>query len=496
MAAAALPGGGSEMSNWRETMRKAWPLLATLGLVLALSACGGGGEEGGEGTATPGVSATPGGSATPATGTATTGGGTVEITMWHSEVAANLDTIQALTRRFNSSQSEVKVKLAYQGTEAEEMTKLVASLGGGQLPDVVYMNEASTQRLIDSGAIAPVQDFIDQENYNLSDLDKKAVAYYTLDDKLWAMPFGMIVPLLYYNKIPLREVGLDPENPPKDTEELRQASEKLVKRDSHGNLTRTGLAIDITAWHLDLVLQEHGDLYANNENGRAGRATEVLFNGPTGQAFFQWWRDMVKDDLAINVGRNLTAADTFLAMGAGRTAMTVGSSSALRSVVDVLEGGLAQTKVELGVANQPGVPGGTGLPGVYSRALWIMNRSPKEKQEAAWKYIKWLMEPEQQAEWYAGSGFLPVSISAYDLPAAKEIEAKYPQFKVAAELYLATSSSPATLGPLLGPQLDVSEFINKQIEEMLVGDKDPIEALNDAAKESNETIAEYNRRIE
>ena len=176
---------------------------------------------------------------------------------------------------------------------------------------------------------------------------------------------------------------------------------------------------------------------------------------------------MVKEDLAINVGRNLTAADTFLAMGAGRTAMTVGSSSALRSVVDVLEGGLAQTEVELGVANQPGVPGGTGLPGVYSRALWIMKSSPKEEQEAAWKFIKWLMEPEQQAEWYAGSGFLPVSISAYDLPAAKEIEAKYPQFKVAAELYLATSSSPATLGPLLGPQLDVSEFINSRSKRCL-----------------------------
>ena len=152
--------------------------------------------------------------------------------MWHSEVAANLDTIQALTRRFNSSQSEVKVKLAYQGTEDEEMTKLVASLGGGELPDIVYMNEANTQRFIDSGAIAPVQDFIDQENYDLSDLDKKAVDYYTLDGKLWAMPFGMVVPLLYYNKITFREVGLDPEKPPKDMEELRQASEKMLKRDS------------------------------------------------------------------------------------------------------------------------------------------------------------------------------------------------------------------------------------------------------------------------
>jgi sn-glycerol 3-phosphate transport system substrate-binding protein len=307
---------GEPMDGKQVRVRRILFLLACLALVLALAACGG--EEGGEGTSTPGgVSATP-------------GGGTVEINMWHSEVAANLDTIQKLTRRFNDSQSEVKVKLAFQGEVNEMMAKLVSSLRGGSLPSIVYMNEANAQRFIDSGAAAPLQEFIDQENYDLSDLDKKAVEYYTIDGKLWAMPFGMIVPLLYYNKIPFREVGLDPEKPPKDIEELRQASEKLLKRDSNGNVTRTGLAIDLAAWHLDLVLQEHGDLYGNNDNGRDGRITEALFNGPTGQALFQWWRDMVKDDLAINVGRNPTGADTFLTMGAGRTAMTVGSSSALR----------------------------------------------------------------------------------------------------------------------------------------------------------------------
>jgi sn-glycerol 3-phosphate transport system substrate-binding protein len=376
------------------------------------------------------------------------------------------------------------------------MAKLIASLGGGQLPAIVYLNESNAQRLIDSGAVTPVQEFIDRENYDLSDLDKKAIQYYTVDGKLWAMPFASNIPLLYYNKITFREVGLDPEKPPKDTEELRQVSEKMVKRDAHGNLTRTGLAIGISAWHLDIALQEHGDLYANNENGRAGRATEVLFNGPTGQTFFQWWHDMVEDDLALNVGRDPTGADTYLAVGAGHVGMTSGDSVALRSVVDALEGGLAQTEVELGVANRPGVPGGTGLPGIYGRALWIFKSRPKEEQEAAWKFIKWLMEPEQQAQWYAGSGFLPVNGKAFELPAAKEIEAKYPQFKIAAELYLAASVSPASPGPLLGPAFDVGQVVNRAIEEMLVGNKDPIAAINDAAKDANEIITEYNRRIQ
>ena len=129
------------MSNWQQTVSKAWPLLVTFGLLMALAACGGGGEEdGGEGTATPGGS--PPASA-PRSATPTASGGTVEITMWHDNVAATLNAIEGLVRRFNASQSEVKVKLAYQGTDVEEMTKLVASLSGGDLPNIVQESEVS-----------------------------------------------------------------------------------------------------------------------------------------------------------------------------------------------------------------------------------------------------------------------------------------------------------------------------------------------------------------
>ena len=154
----------------------------------------------------------------------------------------------------------------------------------------------------------------------------------------------------------------------------------MLQRDAHGNVTRSGVAIDITGWHLDSTLAEHDDLYANNDNGRTGRATEVLFNGPTGQAFFQWWHDMVKEGLAIDVGQNPTGADTFLTIGSGRAGMCFGSSAALRSVVDVLEGGLQGKQVELGVANQPGVPGGTGLPGIYGRGLGSSSRAPRRSR--------------------------------------------------------------------------------------------------------------------
>jgi sn-glycerol 3-phosphate transport system substrate-binding protein len=369
----------------------------------------------------------------------------------------------------------------------------MASLGSGDVPAIIYLAEVDAQRVMDSGAARPVQEFIDREDYDLSDFDEKAIQYYTVDGQLHGMPFAIAVPLLYYNKLNFLEVGLDPEEPPKDLEEVREASQKLVVRDSHGNVLRAGIALDIDPWYLELTLAEHGDFYVNNSNGREGRATEVLFDGPTGQAFFRWWHDMIKDGLAVNVGRNPGGDAALLAMGVGQATMSFASSQALRSVVDVLErGGM---DVELGVVGQPGVPGGTGQPGAYSRGLWILKGRPEAEQEAAWKFIKWLLEPEQQAEWYAGTGLLPVRHSAYDLPAAQSVVAEYPHFRVPVDLVLETPSTLESLGPLLGPIRDVREVVATAVEETVVGSRDPIEALDDAAAEANDIIEDYNRRV-
>jgi hypothetical protein len=52
------------------------------------------------------------------------------------------------------------------------------------------------------------------------------------------------------------------------------------------------------------------------------------------------------------------------------------------------------------------------------------------------------------------------------------------------------------IGPLLGPFTEVRETTIVAQEEITVAGRDPIEALNDAAEESNQIIAEYNQRVE
>jgi sn-glycerol 3-phosphate transport system substrate-binding protein len=400
--------------------------------------------------------------------------------------------------RFNASQNEVKVEPIYQGNDQDLALKLIGSMSSGNVPTIAYMADPPwTQVMIDSQQIVPMQQYIDRDKYDLSDFAPAAIAYYTVDNTLYSMPGGLAVPLMYYNKIQFREAGLDPEQPPRDLDEVRTASEKLVQRDSAGNVTRFGFALSLEPWWVEAILSGAGELYINNDNGRDGVATEVAFDNPAGRKFFQWWHDMVDESLALNTGSSAnTGVDALMAVAVRKAVMVLSTSAAMRSIVDVLgRGGLEG--IDLGVAPLPGIPGAVpeGSPGIYTRSLWIMSGRPEAERDAAWTFIKWLMEPEQQAEWFAGSGYLPVRNSAYDLPAAKDVIARYPEFQIPVDLFAKTATTTAALGPLLGPFQQVRDAVRVAVESMLSASASPDEAMAAAVKESNAAISDYNRRM-
>jgi sn-glycerol 3-phosphate transport system substrate-binding protein len=449
-------------------------MLAAVMLGALLAACGGGG--GGKGGVTP------------------TASGPVTINVWHTMTASNQDTLKSLVDRFNGSQNEVRVNLVYQGTPDECLTKVLAVLGTSDAPAVVQLLDIHTRLMVDSQEIVPVQDFIDRENYDLSDFEPRAVEYYTLEGKLQSMPFNVSTNILLYDKNAFRDAGLDPEKPPATLDEVRQYSEKLLRRDGAGNVVRSGIALDVGPWYLENMLVMHGDLYADNENGRDAPATEVVFNQEAGKEFFRWWRDMIRDNLAINTGRNPGGVDNLLAVGAGRAAMTISSSAALGSLISVLESS-EQPSIDLGVAPLPGLEGSIAGPPVGDSSLWIMKGRPEAEQEAAWKLIKYLMEPEQQAEWFAGTGFVAVRKSSYDLPAATQTVARHPVFMVPVDQLRRGPDTPATRGALVGPFPQVREALAQNIEQMILQSKDPDKALDDAVAQANQIIADYNQRL-
>ena len=98
--------------------------------------------------------------------------------------------------------------------------------------------------------------------------------------------------------------------------------------------------------------------------------------------------------------------------------MTVDTSAALGTVLSVLGSGQFPG-VDLGVAPLPGLPG-DGATFVGGGANYIVKGDDPAKVEAAWRFAKYLDEPETQAKW-AQTGYIPIRQSAIDTPEVQQL---------------------------------------------------------------------------
>jgi len=420
-----------------------------------------------------------------------TPGGVVNLTLWHSMRAPYSDALGRIVNEFNESQATYQIEPIYQGSYTESLNKLIAGSGTDNIPALIQLDDVSTQLMQDSGAITPVQDFIDDDDYDLTDFEPKAIAYYRNGDNLDSMPFNLAGPLLFYDKTDFEDAGLDPESPPATLEEVREAAEALVKRDQGGSVTRNGIALQVSPWFFEQMLAKQGALYVNNDNGRSDRADEALFQGPEGLEILTWYRDMVEDGLAYYANDD---TDALLSVAQDRTSMSIGSTAVLGAAV-ALVALTGEDATRLGTAPIPapepaaGTEGGIVLGGA---SLWIMNGRPDDEQRGAWEFIKFASTPEQQAQWHVDTGYFPTRLSAYDQPVAVQRAQEFPQFNTAVEQLHSSPDNAATNGALVGPFNEVRDRIKAAFQQVLAG-ADPASELESAAEDAAGAMEEYNR---
>lgn len=398
--------------------------------------------------------------------------------------------LQRMAEEFNVAQTRYQAVLIYQGGYTESLNKLISSVRSGDVPSVIQLSDVSTQIMIDSEAITPVQRFIDDEGYDLSDFEPKALDYYSVDGTLYSMPFNLAGPILYYDRQAFEDAGLDPDRPPATLDEVRAYSERLLVRDEKGEVTRTGISLEISAWSFEQMLAKGGALDVNNGNGRDGRATEAVFDGQVGVDIIEWWDAMVEDGLAYNAGTDTT--DAMLKLATEEAAMGIASSGALRALIGaVILAGRDPARYDTGPMPGPeSEDGGIILGGA---SLWILNGRPEEEQQGAWEFLKFTAEPEQQAQWHSDTGYLPSRLSSYDLPVAVKAREEFPQFETAVQQLRASPDNRATQGALVGDFGSVRDRVVEAFERVLAGGADPAQELQAAADDATDIIRQYNR---
>jgi sn-glycerol 3-phosphate transport system substrate-binding protein len=413
----------------------------------------------------------------------------VQLTFWHAMVRENEATLQTLTDEFNASQSDVKVNLVNQTSYESLFAKYKAGLGGGELPDLVQLEDTSLQSAIDSQSVLPVAACVKADKYSLKDFIPRTIDYYTVEGTLVGMPFNVSNPVFYYNQQAFEKAGLDPSKPPTTLDEIKDAAQTIVD----AGVTTKGYAIKLDPWYLEQWLAKAGKIYVNESNGRKSRATATAFNNPVGVEIAAWLKDMVDSGLAVNTGKPEGNIDNLLAIGSDNAAMTIDSSASLGTITQVLESGQFPN-VTVGVAPMPGPVGKGGIL-VGGAALYIVNTSSKAQQDAAWQYIKYLVDPEQQATWGANTGYVPLRMSATELPAIQELWSSKPYYKVAYDQLVTGVNNPATAGPVIGPYQAIRDGVIDELTAMLTQGKSAKSAVKSAAAKGNEALEDYNARV-
>ena len=482
------------MKTTRTRSRSKAVFAAVSALVLGLGACGGGGDDdgaaGGNGDAGGGAPELPD-CPVDALDQAT---GPVEIEFWHAMVRANKDELERLTKVFNESQTKVRVKLSESPSYGDNFTRYKSGLATGALPDLVQIEDTALQQMIDSGSVLPASACVEADGYDTSDHIERVLAYYTVQDVLWPMPFNVSNPILYYNKSVFRAAGLDPESPPGTLEELRAASQAIVD----SGAATYGLAFKTDAWFFEHWTAMSGRPFVNNGNGRKARATEVLFDDEEGVAQWEWLQGMHRDGLLLSTGD--AGFDHFLAVGEGKAAMTIDTSAALGTIFQVLGSG-QYAGVDLGAAPMPGPRSDDGGVLVGGAALYIVNRSDPVEQAAAWEFAKFLNEPQRQAEWSAATGYIPIRRSATELAPITQAWQARPELRIAYDQLLSGADNEATAGPVIGAYGSggggegVRGAVVEGLNSMFVRDLPAAEALAETARKADERIQEYNDRV-
>lgn len=413
----------------------------------------------------------------------------VEINFWHGMTANNETTLQALTDEYNSSQDKVRVKLVFQGTYDEMSDKYITALRGGELPNVVMLEETRIQPMIDTKSVLPAQACIDAAEYDTSDHLEAVLDEFRIDGDLWPMPFNVSGPVLYYDTNDFEKAGLDPADPPSTYDELLEAA-RAIKA---SGAARSGMALTLRPGNIEQWFNMAGEPIVDHGNGRDGRAEQALLDSEVGIEAFTFMKQMMDEDLAVNVGNNANEADNVLALGAGDAGMTIGTSAALGTIWSVKDAG-QYADVGVGVAPMPGPEtaedGGILTSGA---ALWIVDRGASNEEKAAsFDYLRFLNEPSSQATWHLGSGYIPIRKSVVDDPKIQELWQRRPSYRVAYDQLLASKGGT---GPIIGAYKEFREAITEGLERVVVRREDPAEVLATIDEKATEAIQSYNERI-
>jgi sn-glycerol 3-phosphate transport system substrate-binding protein len=127
--------------------------------------------------------------------------------------------------------------------------------------------------------------------------------------------------------------------------------------------------------------------------------------------------------------------------------------------------------------------------------MFMVNKSSPAKQAASWKFLKFLVDPENVTTWAIATGYIPIRTSSADSTEMKSYWAQNPGFKVAYDQLLGGADTVASSGSVIGNNKGARDAVRDAVNSMFLSGTSPKDALKTAVDGATSAIDDYNSRI-
>ncbi|RVK35175.1 sn-glycerol-3-phosphate ABC transporter substrate-binding protein UgpB [Sinorhizobium meliloti] len=403
-----------------------------------------------------------------------------ELQWWHAMTGANNEMIEELTKEFNESQSTYKVVPVFKGTYPETLNAGIAAFRSKQPPAIIQVFDAGSGTMMAAeGAIVPAAEILQKGGFTFdkSQYLPGIVAYYSKPDgTMLSFPYNSSSPILYYSKDAFQKAGLNVDNPPKTWPEVFEAAKKIK--------TSGAAPCGMTSTWLTWIQTENFAAwnnvpYGTNENGLGGTDVKLQINAPLYVEHFQAIADLAKDGAFRYGGRTSEAKQLFTS---GECAILTESSGGLGDIAKSgVNYGIGQLPYYEGHGPQNTIPGGA--------SLWVFAGKSDEEYKGVAEFFNFLSQTEIQAKLHQVSGYMPVTMAAYEETKKSGFYEKNPGRETPLLQMMGKAPTENSKGVRLVNLPQVRDILNEEFEAMLSGQQDAKTALDKAVERGDAAIA-------
>lgn len=334
------------------------------------------------------------------------------VKFWHSFNKSNGQALDKIIANFEAANPDIDVEAEFVGNYNDIIAKLQAAIPARRAPDAVILEVTRYGLFANNNILTDLTPYFDADPLK-ADLYDYAKEVGVINGKNYVVPFNSSTPVLYFNKDIFTRAGLPADTPLKTFDEILTAAKAVSEKLGSEGISGIAAPGQFARWGL---------VMANDSELVDPMSGEILLDKPNTIEAYQWMASLVHENKVASpdgVTEEDNGRDAFLAKKVG---MMFNSTGNYGEAKKALGDNLVVRPMPCNKACSVPI-GGAGI--------GIMATSPKDVQDAAYRFVSYAASPEANAIWFAATGYLPINKKSAELPVAKEALATQPGIDVA-----------------------------------------------------------------